>query len=197
MEAPRQKLMKERATVVATTTLAVVDDDGLPTSVDIIGRVPMTILLEPNVLSYDDRMNRASSSRTRAAEIAADLRSRGFQAWLVGGCVRDLILGREPLDYDISTDARPDGLLHLFPRAQLVGAQFGVVLVDGIEIATFRSDHSYQDGRHPERVVFETDPKQDVLRRDFTINALLLEPSVLNSSYSPSSLYSQVLDYVG
>jgi poly(A) polymerase len=136
-------------------------------------------------------------SRTRAIEIAADLRSRSFQAWLVGGCVRDLVLGREPSDYDISTDARPEDLLRIFPRAQLVGAQFGVVLVDGLEIATFRSDHSYTDGRHPGRVVFETDPKQDVLRRDFTINALLLDPSVLNSPHSPDSLSSQVLDYVG
>jgi tRNA nucleotidyltransferase/poly(A) polymerase len=133
----------------------------------------------------------------RAIEIAADLRSRGFQAWLVGGCVRDLLLGREPSDYDIATDARPEELLRLFPKAQLVGAQFGVVLVDGLEIATFRTDHSYADGRHPGRVVFETDPKQDVLRRDFTINALLLDPSVLNSSSSPSALYAQVLDYVG
>ena len=136
-------------------------------------------------------------SRTGAIEIAADLRSQGFQAWLVGGCVRDLVLGREPSDYDISTDARPEELLAAFPRAQLVGAQFGVVLVDGVEIATFRSDHSYADGRHPGRVVFETDPKQDVLRRDFTINALLLDPSALNSSCSLSSLSSQVVDYVG
>src|SRR6202046_1138199 len=136
-------------------------------------------------------------SQTRAIEIAEDLRSRGFQAWLVGGCVRDLILGREPMDYDISTDAAPNDLLRLFPRAQLVGAQFGVVLVDGVEIATFRSDHSYTDGRHPGQVVFETDPKQDVLRRDFTINALMLDPQVLDSSYSPSALYSQVVDYVG
>ena len=62
-----------------------------------------------------------------------------------------------------------------------MGAQFGVVLVDGVEIATFRSDHAYADGRHPERVTFETDPKQDALRRDFTINALLLDPALLNS----------------
>jgi len=141
-------------------------------------------------------MSRASSSRTGAIEIAAELRSRDFQAWLVGGCVRDLLLGREPKDYDISTDARPDDLLRLFPRAQLVGAQFGVVLVDGVEVATFRSDHTYSDGRHPEGVTFETDPRQDVLRRDFTINALLLDPALLNSSYSPSSLYSTVVDYV-
>jgi tRNA nucleotidyltransferase/poly(A) polymerase len=141
------------------------------------------------------------SSRTRAAEIAYELRSHGYQAWLVGGCVRDLILGREPSDYDISTDAPPHQLQRLFPRAQLVGAQFGVVLVDGIEIATFRSDHSYADGRHPDHVVFETDPKQDVLRRDFTINALLLDPAALDSSSSLSPPYSssgssQVVDFV-
>jgi tRNA nucleotidyltransferase/poly(A) polymerase len=136
-------------------------------------------------------------SRTGATEIARELRSSSFQAWLVGGCVRDLVLGREPKDYDIATDAQPEELLRLFPRAQLVGAQFGVVLVAGVEVATFRSDHAYTDGRHPERVTFETDPKQDVLRRDFTINGLLLDPAFLNSPYSSSSLYSQVLDYVG
>jgi tRNA nucleotidyltransferase/poly(A) polymerase len=123
-----------------------------------------------------------------AVAIADVLRVHGFQAWLVGGCVRDLVLGLEPKDYDISTDARPGQLLELFPKAQLVGAQFGVVLVDGVEVATFRSDHSYQDGRHPTQVTFETDPKQDVLRRDFTINALLLDPSALNSP---------VVDHVG
>jgi tRNA nucleotidyltransferase/poly(A) polymerase len=146
-------------------------------------------------------MSRTFMNRTRAVEIASDLRSNSFQAWLVGGCVRDLVLGREPSDYDISTDARPEDLLRLFPRAQVVGAQFGVVLVDGVEIATFRSDHSYVDGRHPGRVVFETDPKQDVLRRDFTINALLLDPTVLtlyssSPSYSLSSLSSSVIDFV-
>ena len=133
--------------------------------------------------------------RARAIEIAAQLRSHGFQAWLVGGCVRDLILGREPSDYDISTDARPDQLLPLFPKAQLVGAKFGVVLVDGIEIATFRSDHAYSDGRHPGEVTFETDPRQDVLRRDFTINALLLDPTC-HSLDSLSSSNSSVVDFV-
>lgn len=123
-----------------------------------------------------------------AVGIATKLREHGFQAWLVGGCVRDLVLGREPKDYDIATDARLDQLLGFFPKAQLVGAQFGVVLVDGVEVATFRSDHSYQDGRHPSEVTFESDPKQDVLRRDFTINALLLDPLALSSP---------VLDYVG
>jgi len=112
-------------------------------------------------------------------------------AWLVGGCVRDLVLGCEPKDYDIATDATPGALLQIFPRAQLVGAQFGVILVDGVEVATFRSDHSYQDGRHPGQVVFEKDPRQDVLRRDFTINALLLDPAHLDD---PAG---HVVDYVG
>jgi tRNA nucleotidyltransferase/poly(A) polymerase len=134
-------------------------------------------------LSYDDHMGPST-----AIQIAVRLREHGFEAWLVGGCVRDLVLGREPKDYDISTDATPDQLLQIFPRAQLVGAQFGVVLVEGVEVATFRSDHSYRDGRHPSGVTFETDPKQDVLRRDFTINGLLLDPADLNSS---------VVDYVG
>ena len=132
-----------------------------------------------------------------AIRIAADLRGRGFQAWLVGGCVRDLVLGQEPTDYDIATDARPDQLLAIFPRALLVGAQFGVALVDDVEIATFRSDHSYHDGRHPAEVRFETDPRQDVLRRDFTINALLLDPARLASGSAPDSLASQVVDHVG
>ncbi len=127
-----------------------------------------------------------------AVQIAAELRRRGYQAWLVGGCVRDLVLGREPTDYDIATDAQPKQLLEVFPNAVLVGAQFGVVIVDGVEVATFRSDHSYQDGRRPDQVSFESDPKQDVLRRDFTINALLLDPEQLNSD---GGLTSKVVDY--
>src|SRR5271165_5647142 len=125
-----------------------------------------------------------------ALDIAAHLTNRGHQAWLVGGCVRDLVLGRDPKDYDISTDATPDELLRIFPGADLVGAQFGVVLVNGVEVATFRSDLAYRDGRHPEEVRFETDPRQDVLRRDFTINALLLAPESWRD-------VSQVVDHVG
>jgi len=129
-----------------------------------------------------------------AVQIAGELRGRGFQAWLVGGCVRDLVLKREPADYDIATDAQPRQLIEIFPKAKLVGAQFGVVLVDGVEVATFRSDHSYVDGRHPVEVRFESDAKQDVLRRDFTINALLLDPALVRSS---AELTSHVVDYVG
>ena len=115
-----------------------------------------------------------------ARNIIAKLRSAGHQAYLVGGCVRDLILGHKPKDYDVATDARPDRIMDLFPRSGRVGAHFGVVLVrdvfDQVEVATFRSDHDYLDGRHPEQVRFESDPREDVLRRDFTINGLMMDP---------------------
>src|SRR5579862_258685 len=115
-----------------------------------------------------------------ARQITVALKSRGFQAYLVGGCVRDLLLGREPADYDVSTDARPEQILEIYPQAHQVGAAFGVVLVDQdgaqVEVATFRSDFAYVDGRHPGEVRFETDPRQDALRRDFTVNALFQDP---------------------
>lgn len=115
-----------------------------------------------------------------AISITRRLREAGHVAYLTGGCVRDLLLGRAPKDFDVATSAQPDELLRLFPGADQVGAHFGVVLVHKenaqVEVATFRSDLEYRDGRHPEGVHFETDPRQDVLRRDFTINALLLDP---------------------
>lgn len=121
-----------------------------------------------------------STAAVLARRIVAQLRAAGHQAWLVGGCVRDEILRIEPKDYDVATSARPEQVLQIYPRAELVGAHFGVVLVaeDGavVEVATFRSDYDYEDGRHPGRVTFETDPRQDALRRDFTINALFLDP---------------------
>jgi poly(A) polymerase len=125
-----------------------------------------------------------------ARSIVRRLRQAGFVAFLTGGCVRDLLMGRAPADYDVATSAQPGELLELFPRAGQVGAHFGVVLVHeegaDVEVATFRSDHEYRDGRHPEGVHFETDPRQDVLRRDFTINALLLDPET-----------GEILDFVG
>lgn len=133
-----------------------------------------------------------------AIRIVRALRERGHQAYLVGGCVRDLLLGREPADYDVSTDATPEQVMRIFPQTYAVGAQFGVVLVphkavgvDGapepgeevgaehpkvVEVATFRSDGAYTDGRHPDAVQYTTDPRQDVQRRDFTINGLMLDP---------------------
>jgi poly(A) polymerase len=124
-----------------------------------------------------------------ARAVIAKLRAAGSQAYLVGGCVRDLLLEKRPKDFDIATDARPDRIMGLFPNSGRVGAQFGVVLVrDGfaqVEVATFRSDHDYDDGRHPGAVSFESDPRQDVERRDFTINGLLMDPET-----------GEVLDYV-
>jgi poly(A) polymerase len=118
------------------------------------------------------------------------LRAAGFQAFFAGGCVRDQFLGIPPRDYDIATDARPEQVVQLFPQSLTVGAQFGVVLVSGngvfCEVATFRSDGIYDDGRHPREVVFSKDPRQDVLRRDFTMNGLLYDP-----------VADKVLDYVG
>jgi len=108
----------------------------------------------------------------------------------VGGCVRDLLLGCHPKDFDVSTDAAPERILELFPGSDQVGAHFGVVLVKSggahVEVATFRSDHEYIDGRRPAGVRFETDPRQDVLRRDFTINGLMMDPES-----------GEVLDFVG
>jgi putative nucleotidyltransferase with HDIG domain len=125
-----------------------------------------------------------------ARRIVTTLKANGHQAYFVGGCVRDLLLGGRPKDYDVATGARPDQITALFPKSDLVGAHFGVILVHDsgaqVEVATFRSDHAYVDGRHPVAVGFETDPRQDVLRRDFTINALLLDPDT-----------NQVLDFVG
>jgi poly(A) polymerase len=119
-------------------------------------------------------------SEALAGQVIAKLRGVGHQAFLVGGCVRDLLLGVKPKDFDIATDARPDRIMDLFPRSGRVGAHFGVVLVrdvfDQVEVATFRSDHDYLDGRHPEQVRFESDPREDVLRRDFTINGLMMDP---------------------
>jgi poly(A) polymerase len=148
-----------------------------------------------------------TSSRPAAAlarEITGSLRLAGYQAWLVGGCVRDLLLGREPKDYDIATSALPDEVLRLFPRSETVGAHFGVVLVKGdgyaVEVATFRSDHAYQDGRRPTAVTYETDPRLDVLRRDFTINALLMDPytgSVVDYAGGQEDLQHRIVRAVG
>ena len=134
-------------------------------------------------------------ARAFAQRICRTLRDAGHQAYLVGGCVRDILLGREPADYDVATDATPDRVQQLFPRSLAVGAQFGVIVVTDdsaageptqVEVATFRSDIGYSDGRHPDRVLYATSPQEDVKRRDFTINALLLDPET-----------NEVLDFVG
>jgi poly(A) polymerase len=149
-----------------------------------------------------------------ATSIVLTLRREGFQAYLVGGCVRDLLLKREPKDYDVATSATPAEVMRIFPETYVVGAQFGVVLVPlpkderacatvedsspenlgpegsthpaAVEVATFRSDIGYSDGRHPDEVRFSRDPREDVARRDFTINGMLLDP-----------ITGEVLDFVG
>ncbi len=133
--------------------------------------------------------NLGMNPRELAEQICARLRAHGHQAYVVGGCVRDLQLGHEPADYDVCTDAHPERVQELYPSSLAVGAKFGVILVvedeTQVEVATFRSDIGYSDGRHPDRVVYSTTPEEDVRRRDFTINGLLMDPSS-----------GQVLDYV-
>jgi poly(A) polymerase len=154
-----------------------------------------------------------------ALHIAAVLRGKGYEAYLAGGCVRDLVLGREPMDFDVATSATPDVVLNLFPRTFAVGAHFGVVLVASdpaepdcaedsqeahcvTEVATFRSDGVYSDGRHPDAVRYAQSAAEDVQRRDFTINGLLLDPLSLDETNpepwkTPEALRPAVLDFVG
>jgi len=153
-----------------------------------------------------------SNAKQHAAEIVRQLRERGHQAYLAGGCVRDLLLSREPADYDVATDATPHQVMQIFPQTFAVGEQFGVVLVPAtsgatgapstssgqalarqgerrniaVEVATFRSDAGYSDGRHPDEVRFTQDPREDVQRRDFTINGMMLDPAT-----------NDILDFVG
>ena len=139
-----------------------------------------------------------------AISIIRTLRQQGFRTYLVGGCVRDVLLEREPADYDVATSATPAQVMELFPDTYAVGAQFGVVLVPlpdeqrnrgnqdtpskahAVEVATFRSDLGYSDGRRPDDVRFSQDPREDVARRDFTINGMMLDP-----------VSGEVLDFVG
>ena len=145
-------------------------------------------------------------AKRRVAEIVSTLRKQGHQAYLAGGCVRDLLLSRKPADYDVATDATPQQVMQIFPQTYAVGEQFGVVLVPQseasgatgvpahpserservVEVATFRSDAGYSDGRHPDEVRFTKDPREDVQRRDFTINGMMLDPTT-----------NEVLDFVG
>lgn len=124
-----------------------------------------------------------------AVGIARRLHEAGYEALFAGGCVRDRLLQREPKDYDIATNATPAQVLALYPKSNEVGAHFGVMLVKQhghvIEIATFRTDGSYSDGRRPDHVVFAT-AQEDAQRRDFTINGLFENPNT-----------GDIIDYVG
>lgn len=145
-----------------------------------------------------------------ARAIAGRLQQAGFAAYFAGGCVRDRLMGRVPSDYDVATEATPAEVMRLFPHHSAVGAQFGVVLVHSLNagaenagmneaaepggppairdvaVATFRTESSYLDGRHPEGVRYARRPEEDVARRDFTINGLLYDP-----------IADQLLDFVG
>ena len=114
-----------------------------------------------------------------AIQIVKTLREAGHEAYFVGGCVRDLVRKKTPKDFDIATDATPEKIQSLFPKTIPVGAKFGVMLVvkegEPFEVATFRADEGYQDGRHPTGVRF-TNAKEDALRRDFTVNGLFYDP---------------------
>ncbi len=204
-------------------------------------------------------MEPMGSLQEHSVDIIRALRERGHQAYLVGGCVRDLLLGREPADYDVATDATPNEVMSIFPETYAVGAQFGVVLVPvkgearaaatgdntadagegarttqnsatlagslkvkgggqecpphtrtkggqenqstkgtksgAVEVATFRSDLGYSDGRHPDEVRFSKDPREDVARRDFTINGMMLD--ITPDGELPDPISAGLLDFVG
>jgi tRNA nucleotidyltransferase/poly(A) polymerase len=132
------------------------------------------------------------AQRDFAQQVVQRLREQGHQALWAGGCVRDMLLGRQPIDYDVATDAQPDDIRRIFGRRRTiaVGAAFGVINVLGprgsgqIEVATFRRDLGYSDGRHPDAVAFSS-PEEDAGRRDFTINGLFYDP-----------IEQRVIDYV-
>jgi len=128
------------------------------------------------------------TNRIAAINVIRRLRRSGFEALMAGGCVRDMLLGRRPSDYDVATDARPEQVIGLFRRTVKVGAQFGVVIVlvgkQRVEVATFRTESDYPDGRHPAAVAF-TGAAEDASRRDFTINGMFFDP-----------LKRHVIDYV-
>ncbi len=136
--------------------------------------------------------NHGMDARQLAEWICKELHSAGYQAYLVGGCVRDIELGRQPKDFDVATDAKPERVQAMFPGSLGVGAAFGVILVldldsdAKVEVATFRTDQGYSDGRRPDTVVFAKSAEEDVRRRDFTINGLLLDPRD-----------GRILDFVG
>jgi len=130
-----------------------------------------------------------SAMEKTAREIATRVRENGHLAYFAGGCVRDIVRGETPKDFDIATDAKPEAVQKLFPHTYAVGAHFGVILVveNGFqfEVATFRSDDAYVDGRHPSAVHFSS-PEEDAKRRDFTINGMFYDP-----------VAEKVIDFVG
>ncbi|MCZ6834771.1 MAG: CCA tRNA nucleotidyltransferase [Planctomycetota bacterium] len=128
--------------------------------------------------------------REAALKVLHELQGAGYEAFFAGGCVRDRLLGLEPVEYDVATNARPEQVQSLFKRVQKVGEAFGVMLVrlmgHTIEVATFRTEGIYSDGRHPDDVAF-SDAQHDAQRRDFTINGIFENPANDN----------EIIDFVG
>ncbi|MFZ0435263.1 MAG: CCA tRNA nucleotidyltransferase [Chthoniobacterales bacterium] len=142
-------------------------------------------------------------SEAAARSIVERLRAKGFEALYAGGCVRDQLLGLTPHDYDVATNARPEQVEALFPRTVPVGVQFGVIIVleqgAEIQVATFRGDGTYHDGRHPESVRY-TDAEGDSRRRDFTVNGLFFDPieeRILDFVEGRRDLESRLLRAIG
>lgn len=144
----------------------------------------------------------ADSARDAAIRIIQTLREHGHTAYLAGGCVRDALLGKQPKDYDVATDATPDTVQHLFPKSAAVGAAFGVVIVYTpappgthrwvTEVATFRAESTYSDGRRPDAVRFTT-AEEDAKRRDFTINGLFADP---RPAHAPADQPDRIIDFI-
>ncbi len=166
-----------------------------------VTKKPRANTLDPGLTEHD-----ALNPRERLAlEILLELRRQAHDAYLVGGCVRDRLLGIPAKDYDVGTSATPQQIISYFPDSQTVGAHFGVVLVGSpggvhVEVATFRSERSYTDGRHPDQVHFETDPALDAQRRDFTVNGLMEDPAsgrILDFVNGRADLANKVIRAIG
>jgi poly(A) polymerase len=149
-------------------------------------------------MTMDDARIKPPCSYDDALAVLLRLRRAGHVAYFAGGCVRDLLMGREAKDYDVATDAPPGRVRELFSSTQAVGAAFGVILVkhgkSTVEVATFRSEGAYSDGRRPDAVAF-TDARTDAGRRDFTINGLFLDPEKRDAGVETP--HGAVIDYVG
>ncbi len=152
---------------------------------------------------YTPPMGRHEDSRVArdaAVDVARRLQDAGHIAYFAGGCVRDELLGLEPTDYDVATDATPERIRGLFHRTSEVGAAFGVMLVrenhQTIEVATFREEGAYSDRRRPDDVRFST-PEHDARRRDYTVNALFLDPVAADEAVGQSTIHGHVIDLVG
>jgi poly(A) polymerase len=148
-------------------------------------------------------MTAMTRKESAARAIARHLREAGYTAYLAGGCVRDRLLGHEPKDFDVASDAPATVVLRLFPKTIPVGIQFGVVIVvqdeEAVEVATFRADDVYLDGRHPMSVRFSS-PEEDARRRDITINGMFLDPvtdTVIDYVDGQADLHAGIIRAIG